>query len=95
MCLREPGYRWATAPTDSAFNFLTSPEDREGNLDTNTSVLISERITVDRSGNSFSGTGKLVFVAGTNPLTGRPLIETNFTITAKRVTVDVSQLPPP
>jgi len=82
------------------FNFLTSPpnsEDVEGNLDTSSSVLIFERITVDKSGNSFSGTGIIKTIAGTNPYdpTATVLGTENITITAKRVTVDLSQLPPP
>ena len=82
------------------FNFLTSPpnsEDVEGNLDTSSSVLIFERITVDKSGNSFSGTGIIKTIAGTNPYdpTATLLGTENITITAKRVTVDLSQLPTP
>jgi hypothetical protein len=82
------------------FNFLTSPpnsEDVEGNLDTSSSVLIFERITVDKSGNSFSGTGIIKTIAGTNPYdpTATVLGTENITITAKRVTVDLSQLPTP
>ena len=81
------------------FNFLTSPpapEDQEGNPDPSSSVLIFERITVDKRGNSFSGTGIVETIAGMNPYdpTAAVLSTQNITITAKRVTVDVSQLPP-
>jgi hypothetical protein len=81
------------------FNFLTSPpapEDQEGNLDTSSSVLIFERITVDKSGNAFSGTGIIKTIQGIDPYdpAAKVLGTENITITAKRVTVDVSQLPP-
>jgi len=81
------------------FNFLTSPpapEDQEGNLDTSSSVLILERVTVDKTGNSFSGTGVIKAIAGINPYDPNATVlgTENITITAKRVTVDVSQLPP-
>ena len=82
------------------FNFLTSPpapEDQEGNFDPSSSVLIFERITVDKGGNSFSGTGIVKTIAGPNPYdpTATVLGTENITITAKRVTVDLSQLPSP
>jgi hypothetical protein len=85
--------------THPGFNFLTSPpapEDQEGNLDTSSSILILERVTVDKNGNSFSGTGIIKTFAGTNPYDPNATVlgTENITITAKRVTVDVSQLPP-
>jgi hypothetical protein len=81
------------------FNFLTSPpapEDQEGNLDTSSSVLIFERVTVDKSGNTFSGTGIIKTIQGIDPYdpAAKVLGTENITITAKRVIVDVSQLPP-
>src|SRR5262249_3236493 len=84
--------------THPGFNFLLSPpasEDQEGNFDTSSSVLIFERITVDKSGNSFSGTGIIKTISGPNPYdpSAAVLGTENITISAKRVTVDVSQLP--
>jgi hypothetical protein len=84
--------------THPGFNFLTSPpapEDQEGNFDPTSSVLILERVTVDKNGNSFSGTGIIKTISGPNPYdpSATVLNSETITISAKRVTVDVSQLP--
>jgi len=79
-----------------AFNFLAGPEDQEGQFDTSSSVLILERITVDKTGDTYAGSGILKVVGGIDPLdpTAPVLFTENLNITGKRVTVDVNQLPP-
>ena len=81
--------------THPAFNFLTEPEDQEGQPDPNSSALILERVTVSNDGNSYQGKGIFKTIAGMDPLdpTAAVLSSENLTITAKRVQVDTSQLP--
>jgi hypothetical protein len=79
-----------------AFNFLASPEDQEGMVDTTSSVLVLERVTVAKDGKTFKGTGIIKTIQGMNPLDpAAPLIGTPepIKIVGTRVTVDVSQLP--
>ena len=70
-------------------------EDNEGQFVGNSCVIL-ERITVDESGNNYTGPGVIKCVAGVDPFDpAAPVISTeDITITGKRVTVDVSQLPP-
>jgi len=81
--------------THPAFNFLSAPEDQEGQPDPNSSALILERVTVSNDGNSYQGKGIFKTIAGMDPLdpTAAVLSSENLTITAKRVQVDTSQLP--
>ena len=81
------------APT--SFNFLTAPEDQEGQPDPNSSALVLERVTVSQDGNSFQGTGIYKTIAGMDPLDPHAtlLSSENLIITGKRVQVDKSQLP--
>jgi hypothetical protein len=83
--------------THPAFNFLTSPEDQEGLVDTTSSAIIFERVTVANDGKTFTGTGIIKTIQGMNPLDpAAPVIGTPETINivGTRVMVDVSQLPP-
>ena len=70
-------------------------EDNEGEF-AGASCLFLERVTVDKSGNNYAGTGGVKCVLGPDPFdpTATVIFTGNSTITAKRVTVDVSQLPP-
>jgi hypothetical protein len=81
--------------THPAFNFLGAPENQEGQPDPNTSVLVLERVTVSKDGNSFEGPGIYKTVAGTDPLdpSANVLSSQKLIITGKRVQVDKSQLP--
>jgi len=81
--------------THPAFNFLSAPEDQEGQPDPNSSALVLERVTVSEDGNSFEGPGIYKTIAGTDPLdpNAAVLSSENLTITGKRVQVDKSQLP--
>ena len=81
--------------THPVFNFLSAPEDQEGQPDPNTSALVLERVTVSKDGNSFEGSGIYKTIAGADPLdpNAAVLSAENLTITGKRVQVDKSQLP--
>jgi hypothetical protein len=70
-------------------------EDNEGDF-VNASCVILERVTVDDSGSNYAGTGLIKCVASVDPYdpTAQVLSTQNLTITGKRVTVEVSQLPP-
>jgi hypothetical protein len=82
--------------THPSFAFAVEPEGQEGQFIDAFSCNILQRITVDKSGKNYAGPGLIKCVAGIDPLD--PTAQVNFTesiaITAKRVTVDVSQLPP-
>jgi hypothetical protein len=83
--------------THPAFNFLTSPEDQEGLVDTTNSALILERVAVAKDGKTFNGTGIIKTIQGMNPLDPAALVigtPETINIVGTRVTVDVSQLPP-
>ena len=83
--------------THPAFNFLTSPEDQEGLVDTTSSTLVLERVTVANDGKTFRGTGIIKTIQGMNPLNPAARVlgtPETINIVGKRVTVDVSQLPP-
>ena len=79
-----------------AYIFLTTPEDQEGQLNPSYSIDILARVTVNKSGDKFTGTGIIKVIEGIDPLdpTAPVLGSENITMTGKRVTVDVSQLPP-
>ena len=81
--------------THPAFNFLSAPEDQEGQPDPNSSALILERETVSKEGNSFQGRGIVKTIEGTDPLdpNAAVLSSENIIVTGKRVQVDKSQLP--
>ena len=81
--------------THPAFNFLSAPEDQEGQPDSSSSVLVLERVTVSKDGNSYQGPGILKTIAGMDPLdpNAAVLSSENIIITGKRVQVDQSQLP--
>ena len=81
--------------THPSFNFLSAPEDQEGQPDPNTSALILERVTVSNDGNSYQGKGVVKTIAGMDPLdpTAAVLSSENIIISGKRVQVDKSQLP--
>jgi hypothetical protein len=81
--------------THPAFNFLSAPEDQEGQPDPNSSGLILERVTVSNDGNSYQGRGLVKTIAGMDPLDPHAAVLSSekITITAKRVQVDKSQLP--
>jgi hypothetical protein len=81
--------------THPSFAFAVEPEDQEGHFIDAFSCNILERVTVDKSGNNYAGPGLIKCVAGINPLdpTAQVNFTQNITITGKRVTVDVSQLP--
>jgi hypothetical protein len=70
-------------------------EDNEGEF-AGASCGLFERVTVDQSGNNYTGTGAVKCVLGADPFdpTAQMIFTGNSTITGKRVTVDVSQLPP-
>lgn len=81
--------------THPSFNFLSAPEDQEGQPDPNTSALILERVTVSTDRNSYQGKGVVKTIAGMDPLdpTAAVLSSENIIISAKRVQVDKRQLP--
>ena len=81
--------------THPAFNFLSAPEDQEGQPDSSSSVLILERVTVSKDGNSYQGPGILKTIAGMDPLDPHAAVlsSENIIITGKRVQVDQTQLP--
>jgi len=81
--------------THPAFNFLSAPEDQEGQPDPNSSTLVLERVTVSNDGNSFQGPGIFKTIAGSDPLDPHAAVTSseNITITGKRVQVDKTQLP--
>jgi hypothetical protein len=70
-------------------------EDNEGEF-SDASCVSFERVTVDKSGNNYAGTGAVKCVLGADPFdpTAQMIFTGNSAITGKRVTVDVSQLPP-
>jgi hypothetical protein len=85
--------------THPAFAFVygpNAPEDQEGNFIDSFSCVVLERITVNQKRDKYAGTGLIKCVTGIDPLdpTAHVNFTENLTITAKRVTVDVSQLPP-
>ena len=81
--------------THPSFNFLSAPEDQEGQPDASSSALILERVTVSNDGNSYQGKGIFKTIAGMDPLdpNAAVLSSENLIITGKRVQVDKSQLP--
>jgi len=90
--LSHPSFLFAD-PTHPEFGWT---ENNEGQF-VDASCIILERVTVDKSGNNYAGPGRIKCVAGVDPFdpTAPVLFTENLTITGKRVTVDVSQLPPP
>jgi hypothetical protein len=89
--LTHPAFIFAD-PTHPEFGWT---EDNEGQFVSNSCVIL-ERVTVDNSGNNYTGPGVIKCVAGADPLdpAATPLgPPENITISGKRVTVDVSQLP--
>jgi hypothetical protein len=83
--------------THPSFFFFTSPEGQEGQQDTTMSQVIFERVTVANNRKTFTGTGIIKNIQGINPLDPTaPVIGSpeKINIIGKRVTVDVSQLPP-
>jgi len=78
-----------------AFNYLVSPEGSEGVVDTTSSTLILEKVTVSGDRQTLTGTGIIKTIAGTNPLdpTAAVLAAENINISGKRINVDPSQLP--
>ena len=82
--------------THPAFAFAVEPEDQEGQFIDTFSCNILERVTVDKSGKNYAGPGLIKCVAGIDPLDPTAHVNSteNITIRAKRVAVDVSQLPP-
>ena len=81
--------------THPAFNFLSAPEEQEGQPDPNSSALVLERVRVSNDGNSFQGPGFFKIISGMDPLDPHAAVlsSENLTITGKRVQVDKSQLP--
>jgi len=69
-------------------------EDNEGEF-ADASCVELERVAVNESGNKYRGTGRFKCVLGADPFdpTAETVYTEDFTVTAKRVTVDVSQLP--
>jgi hypothetical protein len=70
-------------------------EDQEGQLES-VSIDILARVAVDKSADTFAGTGIIKVIDGIDPLdpSASVLATQNLIITGKRVKVDVSQLPP-
>jgi hypothetical protein len=89
--LSHPAFIFAD-PTHPEFGWT---EDNEGQFVDN-SCVIFERVTVDKSGNNYAGPGAIKCVAGVDPFdpAATVIATEDLTITGKRVTVDVSQLPP-
>ncbi len=81
--------------THPAFNFLSAPEDQEGQPDSSNSALVLERVTVSKDGNTLQGLGIYKTIAGMDPLDPHAAVlsSENITITGKRVQVDQTQLP--
>ena len=81
--------------THPAFNFLSAPEDQEGQPDPGSSALVLERVVVAKDGKTFEGTGIYKTIAGMDPLDPNAAVlnSENLVITGKRVQVDASQLP--
>ena len=70
-------------------------EDNEGQF-ANASCVVLERIKVDKSGNNYAGPGQIQCVAAPDPFdpTAAVIFTEKIGITGKRVSVDVSKLPP-
>jgi hypothetical protein len=80
--------------THPSFNYLVTPEGQEGVVDTTSSTLILEKVTVAHDGKTFTGTGIIKTISGIDPFNGSVIgTPENILIEGKRVTVDKSQLP--
>jgi len=77
--------------THPAFNYVGA----NGQLDTTSVTLILEKVTVSKDGKTFAGSGIMKVLSGIDPFdpTATVLFSENINISAKRVTVDTSQLP--
>ena len=89
----------AWKPLGDRTYFLTHPSfdytGADGHWDLTSSVVIYEKVTVSRDGNSFSGTGEFRTYSTPDPFdpAGTLLSTEPITITATRVIPDPSQLP--
>jgi hypothetical protein len=74
-----------------SFNYLGD----DGHLDTTSSTVIFEKVTVSKDGNSFKGIGAIKGYSGIDPFDPSATLFYTFpiNITAKRVIPDTSQLP--
>jgi hypothetical protein len=81
--------------THPSFNYVSAPEDQEGQPDPNSSALILETVTVSKDGNSYQGKGVVKTVAGMDPLdpSAAVLSSEKIIISGKRIQVDKNQLP--
>jgi len=77
--------------THPAFNYVGA----NGQLDTTSVTLIFEKVTVSKDGKTFAGTGIYKVLSGIDPFDPAATIlsSEDIKISAKRVTVDISQLP--
>jgi hypothetical protein len=89
----------AWQPLGNRTYFLAHPSfdylGTDGHLDTTSSAVIYERVTVSKDGNSLGGTGLVKVVSGIDPFdsSATVLFTQPINITAKRVIPDPSQLP--
>jgi hypothetical protein len=74
-----------------AFNYMGA----DGHLDTTSSAVIYEKVTVSKDGNSFEGTGLIKSFTGIDPFDTSATLIYSFPIKikGKRVVPDPSQLP--
>jgi hypothetical protein len=74
-----------------SFNYLGA----DGHLDTTSSTVIYEKVTVSKDGNSFEGTGLIKSFTGTDPFDPSATVIGSFPIKVKgkRVVADAKQLP--
>jgi hypothetical protein len=77
--------------THPAFNYVGA----NGQLDTTSVTLIFEKVTVSKDGKTFAGPGIIKVLSGIDPFDPSAMVLSteNINISAKRVTVDTSQLP--
>ena len=77
--------------THPSFNYVGA----NGQLDKTSVGLISEKVTVSKDGKTFAGPGIIKVLSGIDPFdpSATVLFTENINISAKRVTVDTSQLP--
>ena len=77
--------------THPSFNYVGA----NGQLDTTSVSLIFEKVTVSKDGKTFAGPGIIKVLSGIDPFdpNATVLFTEKINISAKRVTVDTSQLP--
>ena len=81
--------------THPVYNFDMTPDQPDEGAPDGTSANLMYRVTLSRDKNSFSGNASLTFFDGIDPFDPTATVTQTFTgtVTAKRITVNTSQLP--